>query len=113
VWTECDHPADGVLQIWEAMADEHPERVTVNPSPGAFSAPIAERVSASLLARYVELERAYRAHRVAAHKDENDCPPCEDCEVGMDLFVLAKILLEYAWGYRVLDASIEAAYGSG
>lgn len=110
VWTACDSVVDGLLAVWERLAAAHPDRVVGNATPpGDILAESVRRVQASLIARYAEVEGAYRAHRAAAHRDDNDCPPCVECEVGMSLRAHAMWSLDRLWGDSALDAAIEAS----
>ena len=104
----CDSPHDGFAAIWEMLSERFPERVTAAPGKNPLGA--AERISKSLLERYVETDRAYREHRSSAHAGPNDCPPCEDCDVLLSLMVSAHHALDVEWGSRSLDACVEAAF---
>jgi hypothetical protein len=110
IFVPCDAVSDGLLAAWENLAGRYPERVTTNPARSSGSVTIARVVSGVLIAQYGAVERAHREHRRAAHKDDNDCPPCVDCEVGMTLRSIAMASLGIAWGERVLDPAIEKAF---
>ena len=105
---ECDNPHDGFFAAWLHLADKYPERLTTGPTKNLN---VALRISDALFKNYEDAERAYRTHREAAHKDDNDCPPCEDCHVLMMLSILTSNAMEDAWGPRVLDAAIDRAFG--
>jgi len=107
---ECDWPGDGLAELWERLAEKFPERVSVKPDTRAGAVRVMERISAALLSQYEGAETAYRDHRAAAHKDDNDCPPCEDCAVLQSLSITAHRTLDEAWGSEVLDRAIEKAF---
>ena len=104
----CDAPHDGFAAIWEMLDARFPSLATRAPERPPRQT--EERISAALLARYEETERAYREHRAARHGGPNDCPPCEDCDVLLSLCVSAHSALDAEWGSRSLDACVEAAY---
>lgn len=110
VCVECDDVADGFLAAWEHLADKYPERVTRGAGGSEGGLRVVRRISAGLLAIYEREEETYRAHRKAAHKDDNDCPPCEDCSVGRQLAVKTKIALEDAWGRKTLDPAVDKSF---
>lgn len=110
LFVQCDDVADGLLVLWERLAQLAPERVTSNPVAKPEQLEVAKRVSEVLMRNYREVEHTYREHRKAAHSGGNDCPPCVDCEVGMSLRAHAMHTLERAWGGRVLDAVVEEAW---
>lgn len=109
LYIECDWPTDGLAALWEELAEKFPERVSVNPSPRAMSVRVMERISSALLTNYLLAEALYRGHREAAHKDDNDCPPCEDCGVFMSLSITAHHVLDETWGARDLEQAVEKA----
>lgn len=111
LWVPCDDPADGFLAIWEELAGRHPERVSQDPAHSDGRIRVATRISEVLLRQYLEAEHAYGTHRKAAHRDDNDCPPCEDCDVHRALRARALVSLEHEWGSRVLDPAAEKAWG--
>lgn len=107
---QCDAVGDGLAAAWEHLADAQPQLVSVCEGGGEGNR-VVERLSAGMLAWYEGAEAAYREHRAAAHRDDNDCPPCEDCSVLRSLTVTAQVMLEDAWGARDLEPAIEKAYG--
>lgn len=111
-YIECDWPGDGFAALWEQLAEQFPERVSVKPAGATLGSCIrvTERISAWLLANYVHAETSYRSHREAAHKDDNDCPPCEDCSVFMSLSITAHHTLDEAWGSRDLEKALKKAF---
>jgi hypothetical protein len=110
LYIECDHPGDGLAALWEELAEKFPERVSVEPNMKDRHIRITDRISAWLFANYVHVDDVYRAHRVSTHKDNNDCPPCEDCDVFRSLISMTRAALEGAWGLDVLDKAIDKAY---
>lgn len=111
LWIECDWPGDGLAALWEQLADKFPERVSVKADASAARVRVMERISIGLLAQYERAESTYREHRAAAHRDANDCPPCEDCEVFLSLMVTAHRTLDDAWGASTLDKAVKEAFG--
>ena len=107
IWVECDRPYDGLVAAWEVLAEKFPTLVT----RGSKTSRIVVRVSESLLSNYVAAERKYRAHRESSHRDDNDCPPCEDCDVLIHLSIIAQQTLDDVWGAPVLDKAVERAFG--
>jgi len=108
IFIPCDDPADGFAAVWECLAERFPERVSS--APGQPISSVAKRVSTALLEQSEKTGRTYRDHRDAAHNGPNDCPPCEDCDVLLTLWVSARHTLGEAWGRRSLDTCIEAAF---
>lgn len=111
LYIECDDPMDGLAALWEELAEKFPERVSVNQGTSAMGVRVMERISKGLLLNYEIAEADYRSHRAAAHKDDNDCPPCEDCSVLMSLSITAHRVLEEAWGSRDIEKAVEKAFG--
>ncbi len=117
VFVACDWPSDGLTAIWEHLAEKFPDRVSVHHETRAprgmrgMPVPVTERISKALFAQYESAEGAYREHRASAHKDGNDCPPCEDCDVLMTLAGKAGNVLNESWGSRALDPAIDKAFG--
>lgn len=107
---ECDWPGDGLAWLWEQLAEKYPERVSVRQGTPERNVRIMTRISSGLFSNYDSAWTLYRGHRVQAHKDDNDCPPCEDCDVYRSLFVTAHHTLDEAWGGRDLDKAIEKAF---
>lgn len=107
VSVECDDPADGFLAAWEALADKHP----FTRGPGTeVDFQIISRISAEILAWCEKVDGEHEAHRKAAHKDDNDCPPCVDCSVGRGLRATAHVTLKNAWGRETLDPAVEKSF---
>jgi hypothetical protein len=107
---ECDWPYDGLAVLWESLAEQFPDRVSVNLNPQPMQVSVMERLSAALQAQYETAEATYRAHRVEAHKDDNDCPPCEDCSVYQALSITAHRTLDEAWGSEATQQAAEKAF---
>lgn len=110
LYVECDWPTDGLASLWEELAEAFPERVSVAGSASIMGVRVTERISAALLSSYERAEAVYREHRAAAHKDDNDCPPCEDCSVFMSLSITAHRVLDEVWGLRDVEQAIERAF---
>jgi hypothetical protein len=111
LFIQCDWPGDGLAALWEQLAEKFPERVSVKSETSPMHVRVMERISAALLSNYESAEGAYREHRAAAHKDDNDCPPCEDCSVARSLSATAHWTLDEAWGARALEKAVEKAFG--
>jgi len=109
VSVECDAVEDGLAAAWEHLANRDPQRVSVCEG-GSGHIRIVERLSAGVFAWYEVADRAYREHRAASHRDDNDCLPCEDCSVLLGLSIRAKIVLADVWGARVLDPAVQKAF---
>lgn len=109
VYVECDAIEDGLAAAWEHLAEAHPQRVSVC-DRARRELRVAERMSAGMLAWYEGAETAYRAHRAAAHRDNNDCPPCEDCSVLLGLSITAKLTLQESWGAEVVERAAAKAF---
>ena len=110
IYIQCDWPGDGLAAIWEHLVEKFPEVATAKSVETLSHVRVTERVSAALLSHYESVEAAYRAHREAAHAGPNDCPPCEDCAVGLSLKVAAHQTLDRVWGAGELDPAIEKAF---
>lgn len=110
LYIECDWPGDGLAVLWEHLVEKFPEAASVKGAATPSHIRVTERISAALLAQYESAEAAYRNHRKEAHAGPNDCPPCEDCAVGMSLRVAAHQTLDRAWGADVLEPAISKAY---
>ena len=110
IYIECDWPSDGLASVWEHLADKFPERVSVKQNTSAYRVRVAERVSSVMLERYETAEAMYRSHRTGAHKDDNDCPRCEDCDVLKLLSILAEHSLQRYWGSEVMTKAVEEAF---
>ena len=110
LFIQCDWPVDGLATLWEHLAERFPERVSVKPGDSAAARRVTERISVALLAQYERFDADYRAHREAAHAGPNDCPPCEDCAVGLSLAISAHHALDRVWGSEVLDEAVEKAF---
>jgi hypothetical protein len=109
-YVECDWPYDGLAALWEKLAEAFPDRVTVKAGTSAPHVRVAERLSEAFLVQYEAAEAKYREHRAAAHRDDNDCPPCEDCSVYRALSIQAHRVLDDAWGSDVLDQATREAF---
>lgn len=110
LFIQCDWPGDGLAALWEQLAEQFPKRVSVKPETSPAHVRVMERISAALLVQYEGAEAAYLEHRAAAHKDDNDCPPCEDCSVFRALLATAHWTLDEAWGARELEKAVEKAF---
>lgn len=108
LYIQCDWPYDGLAALWEQLAAQFPERVSVNPNRQAEHA-VAERASAELLAQYEVAEAAYRSHRTTVHP-KDDSPRCKDCDALMETYIRAHKALDEAWGAKALDGVIDRAF---
>ena len=108
VFVQCDWPHDGLAELWEYLAHKFPERVSVQRDRSDLQANVANRISAGMMERYEEAQRAYRDHRGGAHPDRA-CPPCEDCEVLASLSNALRCMLDLEWGSKDVDPAIERA----
>lgn len=107
---ECDWPADGFAVIWEHMAEQFPERVSVKLGGLESMARICLRISAVLLSQYEEAMARYTSHR-EVHKDNpHDSYKCEDCSVFMSLSIIACQSLMDEWGFDALKDATEKAF---
>ena len=106
---QCDWIEDGLAAAWEYLADRHPELVSVR-KDWRGDPSIVERFSAGALKLYEDVENDYKAHRTAAHVDDNDCPPCEDCDILRDLQVTVSKTLQDLWGAEVMLKEMEKVY---
>lgn len=103
IYVECDHPLDGLLASWEALAELFPERVSV----GSRLDPNALKRATVLLAECVAADAPYREHRRVAHESKDGW--CDECSRLQDPYVAAHVALDEAWGSGTLEAAVEAA----
>lgn len=107
LYIECDWPGDGLAALWEELAKEFPERVSVRRGTDPACGRFAERVSAALFSNYESDYVSYQEHRAAARKDNEDASHREDCRVFRHLSSIAHQALEEVWGSRVLEQAVE------
>lgn len=108
IHVDCDHPADGLAAVWEALADKFPERVTVRTTGPITLLQNVARTSNAMLATYESAKMKGDEH-YATH-DNDYKSGCDECRANMDAYVGAHVLLDKAWGSNFLDPAIDAAY---
>lgn len=112
LYVQCDHPEEGLALLWEHLAEQFPERVSVSANPESpLHTTIAKGVSEHLLNSYVTSSKRYRGF-LAKHGDRDFREYQNDPEylISLELFVATKAMLLRHWGSETMREAIERAY---